>query len=214
MIEKLACSLGRNDEEPNIELAVSLCENPNKNAITELADGLDNPNKAVVSDCIKVLYEIGERKPELIVEFSDIFLTHLLSKNNRLAWGCMTALAAIAELCPDKIYQKIEVLYKAYETGSVITVDNSMTVFAKLCKADKAYEKELFPFLMHHLSSCRPKEVPQHAERISICMNKENAPVFINTLKEREPHLAATQIKRIEKLISQLNKKKLLPKEN
>ncbi len=53
MIEKLVCSLGRHDEKPNIEIAVSLCENPNRKAIAELADGLDNPDKAVVSDCIK-----------------------------------------------------------------------------------------------------------------------------------------------------------------
>jgi hypothetical protein len=207
MIEKLACSLGRNDEEPNIELAVYLCNCMDKKAITEIVDGLNGSDKAVANDCIKVLYEIGERKPELIADYSDSFISQLLSKNNRLAWGSMIALATIADLKPDEIYTNINIIQKAYETGSVITIDNSMTVFAKLCKSNKIYEKELFPLLINHLSSCRPKEIPQHAERISICINKYNSSMFVKILKDRETHLTISQAKRIEKLIKQLEKK-------
>jgi hypothetical protein len=210
MIEKLACSLGRNDEEPNIELAVYLCNCSDKKAIAEIVDGLNGSDKAIANDSIKVLYEIGERKPELIADYVDSFISHLLSKNNRLAWGSMIALAKVADLKPDKIFHNIKMIQKAYETGSVITIDNSMTVFAKLCKADNTYEKELFPLLINHLSSCRPKEVPQHAERISICINKNNANMFVKILKEREAHLTISQVKRIEKLIKQLEKDDLL----
>lgn len=206
MIEKLACSLGRNDEEPNIELAVYICKCSDKKAIAEIVDGLNSNDKAIANDSIKVLYEIGERKPELIADYVDSFISHLLSKNNRLAWGSMTALATIADLKPEDIFKNIKILQKAYETGSVITIDNSMTVFSKLCKADPIYEKELFPLLINHLSSCRPKEVPQHAERISICINKNNANMFVKILKEREAHLTISQVKRIEKLIKQLEK--------
>ena len=39
MIEKLACSLGRNDEGPNIALAVYLCNCSDKKAIAEIVDG-------------------------------------------------------------------------------------------------------------------------------------------------------------------------------
>lgn len=210
MIEKLACSLGRNDEEPNIELAVYLCNCSDKKAITEIVDGLNGSDKAVANDSIKVLYEIGARKPELIADYFDSFISHLLSKNNRLAWGCMIALATIADLRPDEIFKNIKTIQKAYETGSIITIDNSMTVFAKLCKADETYEKELFPLLINHLSSCRPKEIPQHAERISICINENNANMFVKILKERETLLTISQTKRIDKLIKQIEKNGLL----
>lgn len=206
MIEKLACSLGRNDEKPNIELAVNLCNCSDKKAISKIVDGLNGSDKAVSNDCIKVLYEIGERKPELIADYTDSFISHLLSKNNRLVWGSMIALATIADLKPDEIFKNINIIQKAYETGSVITIDNSITVFAKLCKSDKKYEKELFPFLIHHLSSCRPKELPQHSERISICINKYNANIFVKILKEREKYLTICQAKRIDKLIKLLEK--------
>ncbi|MOA13405.1 hypothetical protein D3C78_1334540 [compost metagenome] len=79
-----------------------------------------------------------------------------------------------------------------------------MTVFAKLCKADPNYEKEVFPFLIQHLSSCRPKEVPQHAERIAICLNTANIKEFEEVLETRKCDLTASQLKRIERLMHKL----------
>lgn len=207
MIEKLACSLGRNDEEPNISLAEYLCEHSDREGIAEIVNGFKGKNKAIANDCIKVLYEIGSRKPELIAEYTDDFIAHLLSKNNRLAWGSMTALSCITELQPEKVYEKIDVVKKAYETGSVITIDNSMTVFAKLCKAGKIYEEAIFPLLVKHLASCRPKEVAQHAERIAICLNSDNVGLFCDTLEKRKVYLTVAQVKRIEKLMKQVKKK-------
>lgn len=40
MIEKLAFSLGRNDELPNIELAQQLCKENNAEGIKEIVEGL------------------------------------------------------------------------------------------------------------------------------------------------------------------------------
>ena len=204
MLERLACSYGRNDEVPNIELAEYLAETKNPSEIKEIVDGLTGKDKAVANDCIKVLYELGERNPVLIQDYVDVFLHLLLSKNNRLAWGSMTALALIAPYKAKEIFDSIAIVKKAYDLGSVITVDQSMTVFANLCKANKEYEKDLFPFLIQHLSSCRPKEVAQHAERIAICVNKNNYEDFIHTLQVRKPSLTLAQQKRLDKLIRSL----------
>lgn len=204
MIENLACRLGRNDEEPNIELAVMLSENEDKTGIQEIVEGLKGKDKAVASDCMKVLYEIGERKPELAAPYVLDFIALLSSKNNRLVWGSMTALAAITALKSEEVYRNLPAVKKAYEEGSVITIDNSMTVFALLCKADKNYEKEIFPFLLEHLSLCRPKETAQHAERISLCIHRDNCVEFIRVLEQRKPDLADSQIKRLDKLIKRL----------
>lgn len=69
MIEKIAYNLGRNDEEPNIALAVELCNTKDVEGIKEIVNGLSNEKEQVKSDCIKVLYKIGERKPELIADY-------------------------------------------------------------------------------------------------------------------------------------------------
>ena len=204
MLERLACKLGRNDEVPNIELAEELCRNSDSAGIKEIVGGFTGSDKAVANDCIKVLYEIGERKPELIAGYASEFISHLLSKNNRLTWGSMTALGKIAEHAPKPIFEKLSVVKAAYEDGSVITVDNSISVFAGLCKADGSYAKEVLPILINHLKKCKPKEVPQHAERASVCFTSGNADAFTEVLEARLPCLTATGQTRVKKLLKKL----------
>jgi len=135
MLEKLAYSLGRNDEEPNIELAKELAKTKNKKGIKEIVEGLNNSKEQIANDCIKVLYEIAETSPELISEYADNFIQLLKSKNNRLVWGSMTALSKIVSLNSEEVFKNLDIVVKAYEKGSQITIDNSISVFAELGKS-------------------------------------------------------------------------------
>ena len=200
MIEFLACKLGRNDEVPNVELAESLCSSMDSKGIREIADGLQSKDQAVASDCIKVLYEIGYRKPDLIADYADTFIDGLSHKNNRIVWGSMTALAAIALYKPEAIYQRLPEIIKAYKTGSVITIDNSISVFAGLCKGNREYQAKVYPILIDHLTTCRAKEIPQHAERMVICIDAGNKEAFLGILDVRLGEMSEAQQKRITKL--------------
>ena len=204
VIDRLACKQERNDEAPNIELADYLFQNNDATGIKEIVDGLKETDRAVANDCIKVLYELGERNPKLISGYANEFVTYLHSKNNRLAWGSMTALAKIADYAANEIYEQLNIVKSAYENGSVITVDNSISVFAKLCKADCRYAETVLPILINHLKKCKPKEVAQHAERASECFNKNNAGAFIEALESRLTHLTSSQQARINKLLKKL----------
>jgi len=59
IINRLSSSIGKRDEVPNQELAQKICENRDTSVIEELISNLSGTNKAIQSDCIKVLYEIG-----------------------------------------------------------------------------------------------------------------------------------------------------------
>ena len=204
MLGKLAYSLGRNDEEPNIELAKELANTKNKKGIKEIVDGLYNPKQQIANDCIKVLYEIAEIAPALISEYTDIFIQLLKSRNCRLVWGSMTALSKIVSLNPDEVFKNLDIIIKAYENGKVITVDNSISVFAELAKAGKKYEKKVFPIIIEHMEKCRPKEVGQHAERAFVCINNNNSQQFKETLLKRYTLLTDAQKKRVDKLLKKL----------
>ena len=95
MLELLACRLNRSDETPNIELAQKLCDSQDTQGIKEIVEGLKSDEQAVANDCIKVLYEIGQRKPELIADYAINFIYGLSDKNNRLVWGSMRALGSV-----------------------------------------------------------------------------------------------------------------------
>ena len=168
IIDRLSSSLGRRDGVPNQELAQELAETENKNHIKELVRNLSNRNKAIQSDCIKTLYEIGFIKPGLISSYVIDLCNLLRSKNNRLIWGAMMALSTIAPIEFNRIFERIEMVIEAIEKGSVITVDNGVSVLAKVSSMKKAYEKKIFPYLLRHLETCRPKELGQHAEKILI----------------------------------------------
>lgn len=136
----------------------------------------------------------------MIAEYADVFINLLNSHSNRLVWGSMTALASIAELVPEAIHERIALLLQALEQGSVITVDNCVSVLAGLCKANEKYKEELFPVLLEHLKTCRPKETAQHAERIAVCVDKDNRDSFIEVIDKRMEYLSKSQINRLQKL--------------
>ncbi|MCL1830127.1 MAG: hypothetical protein FWG21_01715 [Oscillospiraceae bacterium] len=199
-----ATALGRNDEQPNIEVAVRLCEEMNHDCIKEIVDGLSSLQSDIASDCIKILYEVGARKPELLVLYVDSFIEALSSKNNRMVWGAMKALATITDLDPEGIFSRFDEIYDAFLTGSVITVDNAVTVFAKLCSMDEKYKKRVEPLLLKHLSESRIKNMPQHIERMVVCLNKVNIKRVEEIFESRKDELSASQIKRIQKTLSSI----------
>ena len=129
----------------------------------------------------------------------------LKSGNNRLVWGSMTALSKIVPLNHEEVFRNLDSIIAAYEKGSVITVDNSISVFAELVKVDRKYEKKVFPVIIGHLEKCRPKEAPQHAERAFVCINKNNSEKYRETLLKRMGSLTDAQRKRVDKILKRLS---------
>ena len=203
ILNRLAHSLGRRDEVPNQELARDLAAKKDKKGILEITKNLWNKDKNIQADCIKVLYEVGVIEPKLIADYTDDFVKCLRSKNNRLAWGGMTALAEVAKANPDAVFKHLDAIKKAKETGSVITVDNAISTLAYTAAGNKKYNEVIFPYLIKHLSGCRPKEVPQHSEKTLPAVNPSNKTDFIKVLEKRMEDLSGGGLTRVKKVIKQ-----------
>ena len=162
---QLATSLGRKDEVPNQILAKTIAEGNDTSAIIELVDVINGKDKALQSDAIKVLYEVGELNPALIVEQVDLFIALLSGKNNRLAWGAMTALDAIAAINPTGIYPHLSVILAAADAGSVITRDHAVGILVKLSQTAQ-YRNECFPLLMEQMQlKSRTPDLPKESQQ-------------------------------------------------
>ena len=205
VLNRLASSLGRRDEVPNQELARDLAAKKDKAGVREIAENLWNKDKNIQADCIKVLYEIGYLEPRLIAEHAEEFVRLLKSRNNRLVWGGMTALAEVAKSNPDAVFKHLGQIKKAKETGSVITVDNAISALAYTAAANDKYNKDIFSYLLKHLSGCRPKEVSQHSEKILPAVNSSNKVDFIKALEKRVEDLSGSGLSRVKKVIRQAN---------
>lgn len=207
VLQRIAYFQNRRDETPNQELARELAQAQDRAGIREIVEGLYHENPNVQSDCIKVLYEIGYLKPELIAEYVDDFLGLLKRKNNRLVWGGMIALSTIAGIKVEAIYEHLGEIQRAMEKGSVITVDNGVKVLAIVAAGNEEYRKRIFPYLLGHLRTCHPKDVAQHAEKILVAVNGENKGEFIEVLESRLPVLRSSEASRVRRVVREAEKR-------
>ena len=205
VLNRLASSLGRRDEIPNQELAQDLAASQDRQGIQEIAENLWSNDRNIQADCIKVLYEIGSIEPGLISDYAEDFVKLLRSKNNRLVWGGMTALGEVAKANPDAVFKHLDEIKKAKEIGSVITVDNAISTLAYTAVANKKYSEAVFPYLLEHLLSCHPKEVPQHAEKILPAVRSANKVDFVKVLEKRMEDLSGSGLIRVKKVIKKVN---------
>ncbi|HET6227832.1 MAG TPA: hypothetical protein VFF27_16225 [Bacteroidia bacterium] len=205
VLPKLASSLNRKDEVPNQDLAKLLASRSDRRSIQELVDNLNNSSTAIQGDCIKVLYEIGERKPQLIAEYVKEFIDLLGSKNNRLQWGAMTAISSIALEAPKIVNAALPKILAVSDKGSVITKDHAVNILIKLSSI-KPYNETAFPLLLKQLSKSPTNQLPMYAEKAMPIINEKNKRVFIKTLSCRLEDIERdTKRKRVEKVIKKFS---------
>ncbi len=200
-IDQIASALQRRDEVPNQELARTLAASGDAQGIAEIAAGLQSPDKTVQADCVKVLYEIGHLRPELVCAYASAFLKLLSSKNNRLVWGGMIALSTVAALAADVIYKRADDIIGVIARGSVITVDNGIKTLALVAAAKPRYAEQLFPYLLNHLKICREKDVPQHAEHVLAAVNAANKDAYIAVITRRLKDAPASRAARLRRTL-------------
>jgi hypothetical protein len=203
VLNRIAFFQNRHDEVPNQELARDLAASEDRVGIQEIAENLWNREPNVRSDCLKVLYEIGYLKPELVAPYAEDFLKLLTSRNNRLVWGAMIGLSSIAGLAADAIYPHVAEIQRAMAEGSVITVDAGVLTLARLAATGDERRAALLPYLLEHLRTCRSKDVPQHAEKIVAAITPAYRDRFVAVLQARMSLMAPAQAARLKKVMRQ-----------
>ncbi len=204
VIDKLATSLKRRDETPNQELAQSIADRGDGIAVNELVDNLSNKNKNIQSDCVKVLYEIGERKPGLISDKAKVFVGLLGSENNRLVWGAMTALDSITLENPEAIYAALPTIIRASNSASVIARDHAVSILTKMATIRK-YKKTAFNLLIDQLKSCPTNQLPMYAENAIHVVDIDSKKIFTDTLSSRLKSVEKlSKRRRVEQVIKKL----------
>lgn len=204
-LDQIAYFRNRRDEVPNQELARKLAKTKNRKGIQEIAENLGHKNKSVRSDCLKVLYEIGYLAPELIADYCANFLALLKSKDNRMVWGGMIALATIADLRAKEICAHIDDVVAAVENGTLITVVWGVKTLARVAAADKRYRKKIFPILLAQLRNCIPRDVAMHAEHTLVAIDDSNREEFVAVLTSRQKELTTAQAARLKKVLKNLS---------
>lgn len=205
VLNRLASANGIRNAEPNKELASELIKSKDKKAIKELVENLHHKDKNIQSDCIKVLYEIGEQKPELIADYDKEFLELLHHKNNRLVWGAMTALDCIAAINPKEMFKHLSTILDVADKGSVITKDHGVGILIKLSK-EKAYTDDTLILLLDLMRSAATNQLPKYAEDAISAISDKHKKDFVKVLSSRLNDFdKETKKVRLEKVIKKLS---------
>lgn len=205
IIDQLASSLNRRDEEPNIDLAKKIAAKNDVKAAEELIQLLNDKNKNVQSDAIKVLDELTRLKPDLAAKHTGIFLQLLTGKNNRLQWGAMAVLDNICMAAPAKIYTSLPAIMDAAEKGSVITRDHAVNILIQLCSNPK-WNEDAFILLKEQLKNCPTNQLPMYAENSLPVLTAKQQPEFKRILSARlDEFEKESKRKRVEKVIKKLS---------
>ena len=208
ILDQLAHTQGRKDQEPNINLAVKICKTLDKKAVSELIDLMNHKTSAVRHDAIKVLYEIGERKPELITGYHKDFLKLLQHKDNWMKWGAMTALSVISNTKPELIANHLTTILEAMDQGSVITRDHGIYILCNVALLKK-YNEACNELLLEQLQKAPVNQVPMYAEKTAEVISKENISRLEKVLRARHDVMEIpSKEKRIEKLLKSLRASK------
>ena len=205
VIEKLATSLDRRDEEPNKELASHIAQTNDSEAVAELVQ-LQHKNRNIQSDSIKTLYELGGIKPALISPYVTHFVLLLQSKNNRMVWGAMAALSAVASINPELLYQHLTTILDAAAKGSVIAKDHANRILVHLTKTS-AYTSNVLALLIDQLKDAPLNQLPAYAENTATVVTDAFKPELLRVLQERLPEVEQeSKRKRLEKVLKKLQK--------
>lgn len=205
IIDLLAHSLGRRDETPNIALAQQIADQEDKIAIKELVALTDHKRMAIKYDAIKVLYEVGVCKPQLITGYNDQFLALLNHKDNRIQWGAMTALSIISGFEPELLADHIVPIVDAMDSGSVITRDHGIYILCHLAKV-KRHHTDCMELLLEQIQKSPVNQMPMYAEKTAEVITPEYVDRLIEIVKSREDVLSIeSKRKRIDKLIKKLD---------
>lgn len=204
VIDHLASSLGKRDEAPNQALATEIARTKNEAALKELLELLHHNSKSIQSDSIKVIYEVAGQAPELVAMHSQALVALLESQNNRLQWGAMTALHAIAGEDPGTVYASLGKIIAVADRGSVITNDHCVGILVTLC-GKKAYRKDAFDLLLERLLKSPVNQLPMYAEQALPVIDARTKAAFLKVLSGRLGDIdKESKRKRVEKVIKKI----------
>jgi hypothetical protein len=196
IIDELASSLGRRDEQPNFWVAESLADDPEPGAVAELVEAFASEPAALASDAATALQKLAELDPAQVAPHAAAIAALLASANNRLVWGAATILHGVAAARPDAVRPHVGALMRAVAAGSVITQDHGVGALA--ATGDHA----ALDFAFAHLRTCGWHFVPLRAERVAPFVG-DRWPEFRDAVESRLPEQNAHGARRIRRLLTE-----------
>ena len=134
-----------------------LAEDNPQSKIAEQGETMMEGPRTAATQSARVLSEIIQEKPELVVPLVAKFAKGISSSNKRVVQTSAEALPAIARIAPARVARQLDVLKGSFEEANDVGKDGLVKTFAALCTASVAYQKRLEPVLTTALNGADGK---------------------------------------------------------
>lgn len=151
ILNQLSSQTGDSTEASNLKVVAQCLENPG--LLSEIAGGLTQKDVALVGDCAEIMTKVAEERPEDVVPYAKALSAFLPSKNTRVRWEAMHALALVAALTPATIASLLPKLMEILRSDkSVIVRDYATDAIANYASTSKLAADRAYPLLKETLT--------------------------------------------------------------
>ncbi len=194
VLSRLAVSVGRYDEMPNLELAADIVFADDTDAISVLVAVIERHDDLHASDASRVIAEVGNRAPDLLLAHSDRLLEMIDARRSEMLPYTMLALSPVASRYAEQLWPSRELFWAALAdltTPADLAQGGAVKLLAAMCAASPDYARTLAGGLVDLLGKCLPKDVAFFAESVLPALGTAHShrakPVLDRRLKELTP---------------------------
>jgi hypothetical protein len=178
-------------------LASELIAAGDVHAVLRHAAALEDERENAANQAARLIQELAETKPELIVPLIERFARLVASRNKRVVATCAAALAPLSRIAPAQVAKQLPVLTHNWEHTTEEGKDGLVRTFAGLCTASVAYQKRLEPALARALGEAEPKLLIRWTEIVLPALKGEPHARARAVVEERLPVIPRPQAQKI-----------------
>jgi hypothetical protein len=178
-------------------LAQELITANDSQAVLRHAVALEDERETAANHAARLMQELAELKPELLVPLIERFARLVANKNKRVVSTSAAALAPLSRIAPAKVAKQLPVLTQNWEHTTEEGKDGLVRTFAGLCTASVAYQKRLEPALARALGEAEPKLLIRWTEIVLPALKGEPHARARAVVEERLPAIPRPQAQKI-----------------
>lgn len=149
-LSELSSRQGDRTQAANLRVAERALAEPG--VLARLAEGLEDPEAALVGDAAEVMAMVAARRPELVAPHAPALLPLLGHRHTRSRWEAMKALSLVSHLVPELLEPRLARLAELLETdSSVIVRDHVIDAAAGYGSTGPAALERALPILQQAL---------------------------------------------------------------
>lgn len=194
LLNRLAVSMQRLDDMPNLELAAEIVQTDDEESLRILVSVLERHDDHHAPDASRVIFEVGTRAPQLLQQHAERLLAMCEDSQKEMLPYTMYALSPVAHLHAETLWDMRDLFWSALTDLTLpasLAQAGAVRLLSALCAAGPDYARTLAGGLVDLLGKCMPKDVAFFAESVLPALGTAHShrakPVLDRRMKELTP---------------------------